>query len=60
METYANDTGSSDQLDELIRDRALGVALSIGLEVAQVTNVTVAIGWRAMLLVFRVDYAHAL
>lgn len=33
----------ANQLDEAVADTALGVALSIGLDVAQVTNVTVRI-----------------
>jgi len=32
--TYANDALGSDELDELVLDGALGVALAIGLEVA--------------------------
>jgi len=47
----ANDALSSNQLDELVCHGALSIALSISLEVAQVTNVTVVIGRCTMLLV---------
>ena len=40
MKTYANDALGSDQLDELILDGSLGVALGISLEVAQISDVT--------------------
>lgn len=39
----AEDTLGTDQLDELIGDGALGIALTIGLEVAQVTNVALRV-----------------
>lgn len=39
--TYANDALLADQLDELVLNRASRVALGVGLEVAQVTDVTV-------------------
>lgn len=38
--TYTKDTVLTNQLDMFIRNGALGIALSIGLEVAQITNVT--------------------
>ena len=37
--TYADDALRADELDELVGHRALGVALSIGLDVAEVTDV---------------------
>jgi hypothetical protein len=46
----------ADQLDELVRDGALGVALAVGLEVAQVADVALAVGGRAVGLVVRVDW----
>lgn len=46
----------ADQLDELVRDGALGVALGVGLEVAQVTNVALAVRGGAVGLVVRVDW----
>lgn len=36
--TYTNDTLRTNQLDELVCSRTLAIALSIGLEVTQVTN----------------------
>jgi hypothetical protein len=38
--TYADDALGADELDQLILNGALGVALAIGLEVAKVTDVT--------------------
>ena len=51
----AEDALGADQLDELVRDGALGVALSIGLEVAKVTDVALAVGGSTVGLVVRVD-----
>lgn len=45
----------ADQLDELVGDRALCVALAIGLEVAQVTNVALRVRRGAVSLAVRVD-----
>lgn len=45
----------ADQLDELVRDGALGVALGVGLEVAQVADVALAVGGGAVGLVVGVD-----
>ena len=39
----AEDALGTDQLDELVADRALGVALAVSLEVAQVTDVALLI-----------------
>lgn len=52
----AEDALGADQLDELVGDGTLGVALTIGLEVAQVTNVTLRVGWSAVGLAVWVDY----
>jgi hypothetical protein len=51
----AEDALGADQLDELVGDGALGVALSIGLEVAQVTNVALVILGGTVGLAVRVD-----
>ena len=52
----AEDALGADQLDELVRDGALGVALGVGLEVAQVTDVALAVGGGAVGLVVGVDW----
>lgn len=54
--TYANDGFGTNQLDMLVLNAALGVALSIGLDVAQVTNVAGGIGRSTVGLVVRVDW----
>jgi len=45
----------ADQLDELVRDAALGVTLAVGLEVAEVADVALAVGGGAVGLVVGVD-----
>jgi hypothetical protein len=45
----------SDQLDELVRHAALAVALAVGLEVAQVANVALAVLGGAVGLAVWVD-----
>lgn len=45
----------TDQLDVLVSDGALAVALAVGLEVAEVTNVTLSVGGSAMLFAVWVD-----
>lgn len=57
MCTYADNALWSDQLDELISDCALAIALSISLEVSKVTNVTGLIGRSTVGLSVRVDYS---
>jgi hypothetical protein len=52
----AEDALRADQLDELVRDGALGVALAVGLEVAQVADVALAVGGSTVGLVVRVDW----
>lgn len=37
--TYANDALGADELDEVVSHGALGVALGIGLNVAEITDV---------------------
>lgn len=51
----AKDALRADQLDELVGNGALSVALAISLEVAQITNVTLRVGWGAVRLAVRVD-----
>jgi hypothetical protein len=54
--TYADDALGSDQLDELVLDASLGVALGICLEVTQVTDMALLVGGGTVSLVVRVDY----
>ena len=51
----AEDALGADQLDELVGDGALGVALAIGLEVAQVTNVALVVLGGTVGLAVRVE-----
>lgn len=53
--SYANDAVGANQLDKVVGDGALGVALSISLDVAEVTNVTDLIRGSAVVLVEGVD-----
>ena len=46
-----------DQLDKLVADGALGVALAVGLEVAQVADVAIAVLGCAVLLAVGVDWS---
>lgn len=55
MQTYANNALGSNELDQLILNRALGVTLTIGLEVSQITYVTLSVGWRAVFLSVWID-----
>lgn len=55
VETYTQNTLSTDQLDELVLHVTGGIALSIGLEVAQVTDVTIGIGGSTVGLAEGVD-----
>ena len=45
----------ADQLDELVGNGALGVALAVGLEIAQVTNVTLVVSGCTVSLAVWVD-----
>lgn len=54
--SYANDTVGADQLDKGVRDRALGVALVVSLDVAKVTHVASLVRGGAVGFVVRVDY----
>lgn len=51
----AKDALGSNQLDELVRDRALCIALSVRLEVAQVTDVALRVRRGTVGLAVRVD-----
>lgn len=51
----AEDAVWADELDVLVFDRALAVALAVGLEVAQVSYVALAVLWGAVLLAVGVD-----
>lgn len=55
--TYSEHTLLANQLDQAIADAALGVALGIGLDVAQVTDVALRIRRRSVGLAIRVVYA---
>ena len=52
----AEDALRADQLDELVRDRALGVALAVGFEVAQVADVALLVAGSSVGLVVGVDW----
>jgi hypothetical protein len=54
--TYADDALGANQLDELVLDAALGVALAIGLDVAQVADVALLVAGGAVGLVVGVDW----
>lgn len=56
--TYAQNALGTDQLDKLVLNGAVGVALSISLEVTKVTNVTVGISGSTVGLAEGVDYVH--
>ena len=45
-----------DQLDQLVRHGTRGVALAVRLEVAEVADVTLAVGGGAVRLLVRVDW----
>ena len=49
----------ANELDQLVGNGALGIALAIGLEVAQVTNVTFGVRRGAVLLSLRVDWSDS-
>jgi hypothetical protein len=55
-ETHADDAVLADELDQLVGGGALCVALAVCLEVAQVADVAVLIGGRAVLLAVGVDF----
>ena len=54
--TYANDALRSNELDELVGDGALGVALAVGLDVSEITNVALLVGRGTVGLAVGVDY----
>jgi hypothetical protein len=51
----ADDAFRSDQLDELVINRALGVALAVRLDIAEISDVAVLVGWTTVRLAVRVD-----
>jgi hypothetical protein len=53
--TYADDALGADQLDELVLDAALGVALAVGLDVTEVANVALLVAGGTVGLVVGVD-----
>lgn len=55
MSTYADNAVRSDDLDQLVSDRALGIALAISVNVAQVTNVARLVRGGTVGLVVRVE-----
>ena len=54
--TYAKDALGANQLDQLVLGAANGIALSIGLEVTQVTDVAVGVGGSTVALAEGVDW----
>ena len=56
--TYAEDALLANQLDQGIADAALAVALSIGLEVAEITNVALLVCWGSVSLAEWVDCVY--
>lgn len=54
--TYAENALSTDQLDELVLGGAVGIALGIGLEVAQVADVALSVAGGAVGLAEGVDW----
>lgn len=48
--TYSNNALRSNQLDELIRDRGLAIALGISLEVAKIAHMAGLVGWSTVCL----------
>lgn len=45
----------ADQLDVLVGDGSLAITLAVGLEVSEVTDVTLSVGWCAVGLAVWVD-----
>lgn len=56
--TYANDALGANQLHKRVLERALGVALTISLNVAEVTNVASLVSAVAVGLAVWVDYVR--
>lgn len=53
--SYANNAVGSDDLHKAVLDGALGVALGVGLNVAEVTDMTLLVRRRAVGLAVGVD-----
>lgn len=56
--TYADDALGANELDEQVGHGALGVALGVGLDVAEITDMAGLIGAVTVSLVVGVDCAH--
>lgn len=59
MCTYADDAVGANQLDKRVSDGTLGIALTVSLNVSEITNVTGLVGRGTVGLVVRVDYGRA-
>jgi hypothetical protein len=57
--TYADDALGANEFDELVAHGALGVALGVRLDVAEVADVAVLVGRRAVGFAVRVDCGKA-
>ena len=55
VQTYANNALGTDQLDELVSGRAFAIALSISLEVSEISYMANLIGGSTMSLAVWVD-----
>jgi hypothetical protein len=58
--TYADNAVWADELDQSVGDGADGVALGISLEVTEIANVTLLVGWGTVVLALGVDCCDAL
>lgn len=56
VSTYADDAVRTDELHKVVGNRALGVALGVGLDVAEVTDVAVLILGSAVGLAMGVNW----
>lgn len=54
-DTSADDGIDTEQLDQLVLERALGYTIGVGLQVTHVTNVSDFVGWRTVGLLERVE-----
>lgn len=55
INTYTQNTLLSNELDVLVFDTALGITLTIRLEIAQISDVAFFVFWSTMLFAERVD-----
>lgn len=56
--SYANDGVGADQLNKIVLDSALGVAIAVDSDVSEVTDVTLLVAWGAVGLAVGVDCSH--